>query len=395
MKGIRAAALVVGLLWILTGAPVRAQLTFSDAVAQRRPHPEEIELERLLAEGQRAAAGGRALGAEGPTASVEAGPRDVPEGREADLAVGIELPLLAARSERQALAEMLPDAAGSMRAGARAVADAELADAFIAAWLAQAIAELRQQDLAAVDSWLGAARRRAEAGADPPYEPTLVAGERDRAIVELIEARREVELAWGELKALSDVPLRPEPLDLAGVPGVARPEATSSPAAAANVRAGIESRRRLAVALARALAASSSSRWGLAGTVAREGDERLAHLGVAYRLPLRGERSAIAAEQTAAEAQALRDSELRLTALDARVAAAEATLASAGPMLDSADLDRAQAALAVRVEEGKERPSEVLPLRRQLLEARVAALRARAARLAAEAQLHFLGGEGQ
>jgi outer membrane protein TolC len=282
-----------------------------------------------------------------------------------------------------------------MRAAARTVADAELAEAFIAAWLAQAIAELRQQDMAAVDSWLAAARRRAEAGADPPYEPTLVSGERDRAIVELIEARREVELTWGGLKALSDVPLRPEPLDPAGLPGKERPEGTPPPAAAADVRAGLEARRRLSEALARAAAASSSSRWALAGTVAREGDERLAHLGVAYRLPLRGERSAIAAEQAAAEAQGSRDAELRLTAIEARLAAAEGTLASTGPMLDSADLDRAQAALAVRVEEGKERPSEVLPLRRQLLEARVAALRARAARLAAEAQLHLLGGEGQ
>jgi hypothetical protein len=395
MQGLRAAALVVGLLWILMGEPVRAQLTFSEAVARRRPHPEEIELERFLAAGQRAAAGARGLAAEGPTTSVEAGPRDVPEGRDTDLALGIELPLLAARSERQALAEMLPDAAGAMRAAARTVADAELAEAFIAAWLAQAIAELRQQDMAAVDSWLAAARRRAEAGADPPYEPTLVSGERDRAIVELIEARREVELTWGGLKALSDVPLRPEPLDPAGLPGKERPEGTPPPAAAADVRAGLEARRRLSEALARAAAASSSSRWALAGTVAREGDERLAHLGVAYRLPLRGERSAIAAEQAAAEAQGSRDAELRLTAIEARLAAAEGTLASTGPMLDSADLDRAQAALAVRVEEGKERPSEVLPLRRQLLEARVAALRARAARLAAEAQLHLLGGEGQ
>jgi hypothetical protein len=393
MQGLRAPALVAGPLLMLIAAPVGAQLTFSEAAARRRPHPEEVELERLVAEAQRAAAGGHGRAAEGPTTSVEAGPRDVPEGWESDLAVGIELPLLAARSERQALAQMLPDVSDAMSSAARAVADAELAEAFVAAWLAHAVAELRQQDVAAVDSWLAASRRRAQAGADPPYEPTLVAGERDRAVVELIEARREVELAWGELQARSGVPLRPEPLDLAGLPGTERLEATPPPAAAARVREGIEARRRLAVALARALAASSSSRWGLAGTVAREGDERLAHLGVAYRLPLRGERAAIASEQAAAEAQASRDAELRLTATEARLAAARAALAPAGPLLDPSDVDRALAALAVRVEEGKERPSEVLPLRRQLLEARVAALRARAARLAAGAQLHFLGEE--
>lgn len=393
MQGFRATALVAVLLAIEISSPALAQLTFADALSRRRPHREELELERFLAEAQRAAAGGGTRSAEGPTTSVAAGPRDAPEGREADIALEVELPLLAARGERQALAQVLPEDAAAMLASARALADAELADAFVAAWLAQAVAALRAEDVAAVETWLAAATRRAEAGADPPFEPTLVAGERDRALVEQIEARREVELAWGELQALSDVPPRPAAIDLAGLPGTERAAGTPAPVAATNVRAGIEARRRVSVALARASAASASSRWGVAGVVAREGDERLAHVGVAYRLPLRGERSAIAAEQAAAEAQASRDGELRLTEIEARLAAATSTLASATPMLDAAELDRAQSALVVRVEEGKERPSEVLPLRRQLLEARVAALRARAARLAAAAQLHFLGGE--
>ena len=395
MQAFRAAVLFAVLLAIEASSPALAQLTFADALSRRRPHREEVDLERFLAEAQRAAVGGRMRAAEGPTTSVAAGPRDVDDGREADVALEVVLPLLAARGERQALAEMLPEAAAAMRASARALAEAELAGAFVAAWLAQVVVELREQDVAAAETWFAASTRRAEAGADPPFEPTLVAGERDRALVELIEARREVEIAWGALLALADGPPRPAPIDLADLPGVEQRAGTPAPAIAANVRAAIEARQRVAIALARVSAAGASSRWGLAGAVAREGDERLAHVGVAYRLPLRGERSAIAAEQAVAETHASRDAELRVAAIEAQLAAAASTLASAAPLLDAAELDRAQAALVVRVEEGKERPSEVLPLRRQLLEARVAALRARAARITAAAQLHFLGGEAE
>ncbi len=64
--------------------------------------------------------------------------------------------------------------------------------------------------------------RRVEAGADPPYEAILVGGERDRALLELVAARREVELAWGELSQLAALTPRPTPLDLTSLPGGAR-----------------------------------------------------------------------------------------------------------------------------------------------------------------------------
>ena len=77
MPGFRATALVAVLLAIETSSPALAQLTFADALSRRRPHREEVELERFLAEAQRAAVGGLARAAEGPTTSVAAGPRDV------------------------------------------------------------------------------------------------------------------------------------------------------------------------------------------------------------------------------------------------------------------------------------------------------------------------------
>jgi len=390
MQRSRTVVLVLTLLcsaW-LGPAAVSAQLTFNEVLARRLPSPEEVEVERLLAEAQRISAGARGFAAEGPTTSIEGGPRDGKDGSAGDLSLQIEMPLQGARGERRALGEMLPTAGTEARMSARAAADAELADAFVAAWLADTVAQVREQDLAAVEAWLDAARR-----ADPPYEPTLVAGERDRALVELIEARREVELAWGELRARAEVPPRPEPVALDALPGHATtPDITTSPLADV-MRAGIEARRDLAIAVARAQTALASSRWGLAGEVAAEGDERLAHVGVAYRLPLRGERTAIAAEQSAAETAANREAERRLVEVEAQVSAATATLGWAGQMLDTSALDAAQAALTARLEEGKERPSEILPLRRQLLEARIAALRSRAARTAAAAKLSFLAGE--
>jgi hypothetical protein len=391
MERFRAVALVLTFLWstVLGPATVSAQLDFDAVLAKRRPSPEEIEVERLLAEAQRISAGSRGVAAEGPTTSIAGGPRDK-DGSEDDLSLQVEMPLLSARSERRALGEMLPTAGAAAKTAAGAVADAELADAFVAAWLADAIAHVRALDLATVEAWLDASRRRTEAGADPPYEPILVGGERDRALVESIEAHREVELAWGELRARADVPQRPEPVALGALPGYATtPDiTTSSPGDV--MKAGIEARRNVAIAVARVQTARASSRWGLAGEVAAEGGERLAHVGVAYRLPLRGERSAIAAEQSAAETAANREAERRLVEVEAQVSAAAATLAWAGQVLDSSALDAAQAALTARLEEGKERPSEILPLRRQLLEARIAALRSRAARIAAEAKLFFL-----
>ncbi len=275
-----------------------------------------------------------------------------------------------------------------MRAAARAVADADLASAVIGGWLAGELAKLRQEDVAAVEAWLAAARRRAEAGADAPYEPTLIAGELDRARVELIAARREQALAWGELAARADVPPQPQALDLSGLPA-----GRASGAMHEAVAAGIEARRRVATALARFEASAFENRWGVAGEVGAEGDDRVAHLGLAYRFPLHGERGAVAATLAAAEAAAERDAELRRAAWRARVSAAEAARASSQPSVDAAELDRALAALALRVDEGKERASEVLPLRRQILEARVASLRARAAALLAGTDLYFLAGE--
>ena len=387
----RARALLLTLGALAAPAAAAQPLTFGEALAGRRPSPEQLDADGLLAEARREAAGGASAVAEAPSVAALAGPRRGEDATATDVAVAVEVPLLAGRGARGLLAAEVEAAAAPLAAGARAVAAADLASAFVDVWLAQATAAVRAQDLAASEEWLVVARRRVEAGADPPYEPTLVAGERDRSLLELVAARRAIEAAWGELAARSEVGPAPRPVTLDGLPGAAG-QPPAGPGAAA---AGIDVRERLVVALGRVRGAAAASRWSLQGEVASEGDERLAHVGVAYRLPLRGERAAIAQERAAAEEQARRLAERERATLRARLAAADAALATPPPALGPDDLDRAHRALAARLDEGKERPSEILPLRRQLLEARLATLAAAAAARRAAAEAHYLrGGAG-
>ena len=374
---------------LLPAAASPQAITFSEALAGRRPSADELDARLLLAEARRAAAGAGSRAAEAPSVSALAGPRRNEDGSSAaDVSIGFELPLLSGRGARDELARQVDLLTQPLARGTAAVAAADLASAFVEVWLAQAGAEVRAEDLAAAEAWLAATQRRVEAGADPPYETPLVAGERDRALVELVAARRDVELAWGDLAALADVGPTPRAVTLDGLPGRPESDATSGASAATS----IDARENLALALQRASGSTARSRWALQSEVASEGDERLAHVGLAYRLPLRGERSAIEQEQSAAEERAKRDAERARVALRARLAAAQTALDASPVALVPQDLERAQTALSARLAEGKERASEILPLRRQLLEARLAGLAARAARARAAAEIHFLVG---
>jgi hypothetical protein len=385
----------IAFLLAVPAAPQRV-VTWSDVAAARLPHPRELETEALLAEAAAAAAGAGGRLLEGPTASFSSGPRRADgEDTEADVAVEVEMPLLAERRRRLDLTTGLHGKREAIRAAAEATALADLAAAYARAWLAQVDLELRRQDLAITEAWLESTRRRVEAGADPPYEAILIAGERDRALLGLLDARRESELAWGELGQLADIPPAPSPLDLSSLPDDgALPSGTriaigEPPPPAA---AGIASRRELAILLARARSSAASSRWALAADAGREGDEQVARVGLAYRFALQGERAAVASARSAAEAAAHAEATAELGRLRARVAAAQAALASTAPSFDAGDLDTARRALESRLEEGKERASQVLPLRRQLLEAMLATAGARAARAQAAAELFFLEG---
>jgi hypothetical protein len=390
-RGHRSHSIAVSAVF-LVALPLRASdpLTFDQAAAWLRPHPRELEIEALLAEASSAAVGAGGILLEGPTAGVAAGPRRVDGDTTGDLSLDVELPLLAGRQRRLDLSRSLDRAAESMRASARSIALADLAVAFSRAWLAQAEVDLRTEDLAIADAWLAATERRVEAGADPPYESILVAGERDRAALDLLAAERDVELAWGELARWSSV-ARADSLDLASLPGGAHPASEPDDAARAAI-AGIEAERELSTLLARARSAAASSRWSLAGDAGREGDERVARVGASYRFARGGERASI--EELERSSASLADAEAATHEgeVRARTAAARASAGAAPSSLGSADFEAARRALDARIEEGKERASAVLPLRRQLLEAALARARGEAARAQAWAELFFLEG---
>ena len=322
----------------------------------------------------------------GPQLSVAAGPRRLEGGEtRTDVAVGLELPILGARPEQRALAEALAAAEPLLRAAAGAEAELALATAYGELWRLDALATLRAEDLAIVERWLVATRRRVEEGADPAYEATLVGGERDRAALELERTRGAVAAAREALAALAPLPggdLRLSP--------PTEPPACSPGAGSSELERAARARADLAIAEAGLATRAESARWALASDLAREGDEEVARLGLAYRFPPRGERLALDELRAAAAAAERRAAELELARLAARREAARARLAGTAPRSGDDELAAGVTALEARLAEGRSRPSDALPLRRQLLAAREAAIDTRAERALAAAELAAL-----
>jgi hypothetical protein len=172
------------------------------------------------------------------------------------------------------------------------------------------------------------------------------------------------------------------PIDAAGA--TLPPGATSLPEASVRVRALVAGRD-AAVALVRLGTAREVSRWSLRSSVAREGDEDVARVGVAWRVPRgRGETEAIDRDTETRIAAIERAAALEIAALAARWDEARTLLdatatAADGAASPSGDVSAAAlAALEARWTEGKSRGAEILPLLHQILTAREAAI-ARAA----------------
>jgi hypothetical protein len=121
--------------------------------------------------------------------------------------------------------------------------------------------------------------------------------------------------------------------------------------------------------------AQRQSRWSAAATVGREADESFATVGAAYRFPRRGENSALRSERAAAAAAIDRGAEVEEARLATRFETVIERARRFGPLTPPDVFDDALRAVALRVELGKDQPSLALPVRRQLLEARGAALR--------------------
>lgn len=385
----RVLASALALAWMPASARAdepKVPIDLADLAAVRRPHPAELEVEARLAAARRALArsAGPLLG--GPQLSLAAGPRRLEDGEtRADVALGVELQIYAARPEQRALAEALEAAEPVLRAAAVDDAEFALRAAYVEVWRLDELAALRAEDLALVERWLAATRRRVEEGADPAYEAALVAGERDRARLEVERTRAEIAAAREALSALAPVP--------EGELLLARPRAPEScPHSTGSSRRELAARARAALTIAEVGLASraENARWAVASDLAREGDEEVARLGLAYRFAPRGEKAALGELRAAAIAAELRAAELELARLAARREAARSRLAPSVPASAEEELAAGVAALEARLAEGRSRPSETLPLRRQLLAAREAAIVTHAERTLAAAELAAL-----
>ncbi len=101
----------------------------------------------------------------------------------------------------------------------------------------------------------------------------------------------------------------------------------------------------------------------------------MTRLGVAIRLPRPGESAAIR-HNTEVQLRAVQgEARQALAELDARAESAFSRIKKAPASTVIPDFGKSLEAVSLRLQEGRERPSDALPIRRQLLESQMASLR--------------------
>ncbi|WLT31601.1 TolC family protein [Geothrix sp. PMB-07] len=368
-------ALLLGALpgLLLAQAP---PLSYDDILQRARTSPSQLRTEALLAERHRALSASRGFLRDSPSLAAAAGPRTRPGvSSTSDQSLDLDLPLFLSPAVRQRLETTLGQADPALREATRIEDRFRLRQAYLEAWLAERQLQLREADLATVQTWLKAARARLEAGADPAFQVSLVEGETLRALADLDEARRQRLAVWATLQALAEVPSQPVPLADPGEPSALPVAELPARFQAGVLRRALQTRLSLDEQALRHQEALATSRWSLRGSYAREGEERIGKVGLAYRFSRPGETQAIRRDTEASLQVATRETDIALLNLDARFQSALTRAQEAMPPLPFLGFSSALKAIQLRLEEGRERPSEALPIRRQLLEAQAASYR--------------------
>lgn len=360
---------------LIVQAAAQTPLTFEQIQAKARPAPEQWRAEALVAERQRQLQESRGFLRDGPTLALSAGPRRIPGAPgTTDRGIEVDLPLFLSPKVRAGLSEKLGQTHPLLKEAARREGALRLRVAYLDAWLASRMIALSEADLATVEQWFQASKTRFEAGADPAFQVSLVESERLKIEQYLDEARAQEARSWGTLSALAEVPAAPCPLADPGpvpriLPGdLARHMQESPLRKALLAQADLEERS------LRLKEAQTLSRWSLRGSFAQEGEEKVTRFGIAVRLPRLGESSAIRSSTETQIRAVQSQARQALTELDARTAGAISRLQRASPA-SVPDFTQAIKAVGLRLQEGRERPSEALPIRRQLLEGQMASLR--------------------
>lgn len=356
-------------------ADEQAVLTFDQVVERAFPDAERLLGEADLARAEREIASVGRRTREGPSLELEAGPRRLEsDAVKLDLGARVEVPLLSGGRARDDADERWQETAPELAAALRVESRLRLRAAYLDAWCEQARVEILTGQVAAIERIAATVRTRVAEGADAPYEVALLESEALRSRVDSDAARTALGEAWAALRVLADLPAAPVPLAPPGPPDLTVPADARERFAAGTLRRAAGRRAALDAALAGLDSAQRRSRWSAVAAVGREGDESFATAGAAYRFPRHGEGAAIARERAAALALAGRDAEDAAARLATRFETTVERLERFGPIESSDAFDDALRAVGLRVELGKSRPSEVLPLTRQLLEARAGAI---------------------
>lgn len=370
--------LQAGTLSCLLFVQVAAQspLNFQDIQARARSTPEQWRTDALLAERQRQIQETQGFLREGPSVSFLAGPRRILGAPgTTDKAVDLDLPLFLSNTARADLESSLGQAHPLLKEAALREGRFRLRVAYLDAWLAARTLALRETDYATVERWLKSAQARFEAGSDPAFQVSLVEGELLKVRQDLDEAWAQEARTWGALFAVADIPMGPIPLADPGPVVVVPLVDLERRLEEGPLRQALFAQTKLEEQSLRLKEAQALSRWSLRGSYAAEGDEKVTRFGLAVRLPRPGERNSIRSNTEAQIRANTGSARQALAELDARALAVISRLKLAPPNLNPPDFTKAIEAVGLRLQEGRERPSEALPIRRQLLESQMASLR--------------------
>ncbi len=351
-------------------------LTYDDILRRARTGSEQLRTEALLAERQLQLQESRGFLRDGPTVSLSAGPRRIPGAPgTTDKTFDLDLPLFLSSQIRADLDRSFGKAHPLLREAAQRERVHRLRTAYLDAWLASKLLELREADLITVERWLKSARARFDAGADPAYQVSLVEGEWLKLQQDLDDARIQQARAWGSLVALADVSIAPSPLADPGPVPVVYTVDLDRRLQESPLRKALLAQAEMEEQSLRLKQAVALSRWSLRGSYAQEGEEKVTRFGIAVRLPRPGEGASIRLNTEAQLRASQGEARQALADLDARAVAVMSRLEKMPSIKEIPDFSKAIAAIGLRLEEGRERPSEALPIRRQLLEAQMASLR--------------------
>lgn len=345
-------------------------LTYDAILAKARRDPALLRVvaDHAARERELAATGGLLLS--GPTLGVETGPRRI-DGVSGgtDLRVQVDAPLFFHPGLRRTAGAAVEKEKQFLLASLPVEQRFELREAYLDAWLAQTLLALHRTQLETAREWLDIARARVRGGADPAYQVDLAQGDTVRAQSELDEVTRKYHDSWARLRVLSEVPESPAGLADPAPPVFPPLTGLDEKYMTGVLRRSVLQRAEAENAEFRLHQSVKGARWGVRGSYAREGVDRAVGVGLVYRFGRFGEGAALQRENDTGLAAIRGENEVERETLDARFRAARARLAAFGTLPEARDFLEAARAVGLRLREGKERPSDAIPIRRQLAEA--------------------------